>query len=159
MFTAGDYVVCPGHGVGQVLEKKDSSDGSTMAFYSIKILSNGMKVMIPTTSKDGMRKLCGSTEITEVFSLLNDHSVDVDNSTWNRRCREYMNKIKTGSLLEIADVLRSLFLLKETKNLSFGEKKMLDQCKDLLVEEISLSTGRPRGNISGEIEACFSEAN
>ena len=82
--------------------------------------------------------------------------MEVDNSTWNRRYREYMEKIKTGSLIEIADVLRSLFLLKLKKNLSFGEKKMLDQCKCLLVQEIALSQGDEESRILNKIEAIFS---
>ena len=89
--------------------------------------------------------------------LLNNHDVEVDNSTWNRRYRDYMLKLKTGSLLEIADVLRALFLLKEKKNLSFGEKKMLEQCRDLLVEEISLANGNDRGDVTGKIESYFAQ--
>ena len=100
-----------------------------------------MTVMVPTDSENGARGLVDDGEITEVYQLLKDHEVEVDNSTWNRRYRDYMGKIKTGSLLEIADVLRSLFLLKVKKNLSFGEKKMLEQCRTLLAQEISISNG------------------
>ena len=97
--------------------------GNQSSFYVLKIIANGMTVMVPTDSEDGIRTLVGETEIDQVYELLNDHEVKVDNSTWNRRYREYMHKIKTGSLLEIADVLRSLFLLKNLKSLSFGEKR------------------------------------
>lgn len=156
MFNVGDYVVCPGHGVGQVVEIEEKElGGCTASFYKIKITSNGMLVHIPTTSKDGVRGLVTNDDITSVFGLLANHDVTVDNSTWNRRHREYLAKIKTGSLLEIADVLRSLFLLKHQKNLSFGEKKMLEQCKHLLVEEISLAGGQAEDEVSTEIESCF----
>lgn len=155
-FQIGDYVVCPGHGVGQILAIDDKElGGDTKRFYSIKITSNGMKVMIPADSKDGVRNLVGQNQVSEVFNLLQDHDVIVDNSTWNRRHREYLHKIKTGSLLEIADVLRSLFLLRHTKQLSFGERKMLEQCKNLLVEEIALSQGTPAESVSSDIESCF----
>ncbi len=156
MFKIGDYAVCPGHGVGQLvdIEERDLG-GESKSFYILKVIANGMTVMVPTDSQDGIRGLVGEKEITEVYELLNEHDVKIDNSTWNRRYREYMGKIKTGSLLEIADVLRALFLLKETKNLSFGEKKMLDQCKDLLAEEISLSKGGDAGEIKGTIDNCF----
>ena len=156
MFNLGDHVVCPGHGVGQIcsVETKDSN-GTPASFYIIKVISNGMKVMIPVDSKDGVRALIPSTETEGVFELLKDQNVKVDMSTWNRRHREYSLKVKTGSLLEIADVLRQLLLLKTTKKLSFGERKMLDQCKDLIVKEISLSTGTSEGDVSNKIDSLY----
>ena len=156
MFKSGEYVVCPGHGVGQVIdiEEKDLG-GDTVSFFRVRIIANGMTVMIPTTSETGIRALVEEGEINDVFELLKNHDVKVDNSTWNRRYREYMLKVKTGSLLEIADVLRSLFLLSDSKTLSFGEKKMLDQCKELLVKEIALSSGGEEEKIEDSIQACF----
>ncbi len=137
MFEIGDYAVCPGHGVGQIVDMEVKEIGEeTLSFYMVKIIANGMTVMVPTNSKDGIRKLVSSDEINSVYQLLNDHDVKVDNSTWNRRYRDYMEKVKTGSLVEIADVLRSLYLLKNQKNLSFGEKKMLEQCRDLIVHRM-----------------------
>ncbi|MBD63971.1 MAG: CarD family transcriptional regulator [Halobacteriovoraceae bacterium] len=156
MYEIGTYVVCPGHGVGQVLnlEEKDLG-GEKKAFYIIKIISNGMTIMVPSDKKDGIRELVTDQEINEVFELLNTHDVKVDNSTWNRRHRDYLAKVKTGSLVEIADVLRSLFLLKNMKKLSFGERKMMDQCKDLIIKEIAISTGEAEGSIGTKIESCF----
>jgi len=156
MFNLGDHVVCPGHGVGQILsvETKDMGE-AVKSFYIIKVVTNGMKVMIPTDSKEGVRSLVSVNEIDNVFSLLGDHNVKVDNSTWNRRHREYSLKVKTGSLIEIADVLRQLLLLKMSKKLSFGEKKMLEQCKDLLVKEIALSSGTPEPEISNKIDSLY----
>lgn len=156
MFNIGDYAVCPGHGVGQIIEIESRELGEeTKSFYVVKVISNGMNVMVPTDSEDGIRRLVKNNDIEEVYKLLNDHDVKIDNSTWNRRYRDYMTKIKTGSLLEIADVLRSLFLLKSKKNLSFGEKKMLEQCKNLLIEEISLSDGMNKNEIESRIDSFF----
>ena len=112
-------------------------------------------IMEPTDKKEGIRELVSQHEINDMFNLLNNHDVKVDNSTWNRRHRDYLAKVKTGSILEIADVLRSLFLLKNVKKLSFGERKMMDQCKDLIIREIAISTGQADGDISGKIESCF----
>lgn len=158
MFKIGDYAVCPGHGVGQIcdIEERDLG-GQKKAFYIVKILSNGMIVMVPTDSINGIRTLVDENEVTKVYSVLNNHDVLLDNSTWNRRHREYSAKIKTGSLIEIAEVLRALFLLKtkSKKNLSFGEKKMLDQCKDLLATEISLSGGLSATEVKSKIDSCF----
>ncbi|OUR99943.1 CarD family transcriptional regulator [Halobacteriovorax marinus] len=156
MFKIGDYAVCPGHGVGQVCDVEEREVGEEkLFFYIIKIIANGMTVMVPTNSENGIRGLVGSDEISKVYTLLQNHEVEVDNSTWNRRYRDYMTKIKTGSLLEIADVLRALFLLKAKKNLSFGEKKMLDQCRDLLVQEIALSNGDDKKEIKTSINDYF----
>ena len=156
MFNIGDYAVCPGHGVGQIFDVEEREvGGSNSSFYILKIIANGMTVMVPTDSEDGIRTLVGETEIDQVYELLNDHEVKIDNSTWNRRYREYMHKIKTGSLLEIADVLRSLFLLKNLKSLSFGEKKMLENCKSLIAQEISLANGENTKDVRSKIDAQF----
>lgn len=158
MYKIGEYAVCPGHGVGKIMDIEQRVIGAeNKYFYIIKIIANGMTVMVPTSSENGIRGLVGEKEISEVYELLKFHDVKVDNSTWNRRYRDYMAKIKTGSLLEIADVLRSLFLLKEQKNLSFGEKKMLDQCKELLAQEISLSKGQEKKEVASSIDSCFTE--
>jgi len=156
MFNLGDHVVCPGHGVGQVCNMDTKElNGEMKSFYIVKVVSNGMKVMIPVDSKEGLRALIPSHEIDGVFELLKDQAVKVDMSTWNRRHREYTLKVKTGSLLEIADVLRQLLLLKMIKKLSFGERKMLDQCKELIVREISLSSGAPEGEVSEKIDSIY----
>lgn len=156
MFNLGDHVVCPGHGVGQILSVETKElNGEPKSFYIIKVVSNGMKVMIPVDSKEGLRALIPTSDIESVFELLKDQDVKVDMSTWNRRHREYTLKVKTGSLLEIADVLRQLLLLKMTKKLSFGERKMLDQCKDLIVKEISLSSGAAEGDVSNKIDSLY----
>ena len=156
MFDIGNYVVCPGHGVGQIanFETKEVG-GDVLSFYIIKIISNGMTVMVPSNNKDGLRELITDKDVTDVFELLNEHDVKIDNSTWNRRHREYLAKVKTGSLLEIADVLRSLFLLKVSKKLSFGERKMMDQCKELIVKEIAISTGAIEKEVETRINSCF----
>lgn len=156
MFNIGSYAVCPGHGVGQICDIEERDLGNDVkTFYIIKLISNGMTVMVPTDSESGIRKLVEQEEIDIVYELLGDHEIDIDNSTWNRRYRDYMTKIKTGSIIEIAEVLRSLFLLKGKKNLSFGEKKMLDQCKDLISQEISLSNGDEKSLITNKIDSCF----
>jgi CarD family transcriptional regulator len=156
MFNVGDYAVCPGHGVGQVVDVEERDLGGAVTnFYIVKIIANGMKVMVPTTSENGIRKLVEEEDVSGVFDVLKDHDVEVDNSTWNRRYRDYMIKVKTGSLVEIAEVLRALFLLKQKKNLSFGEKKMLDQCRDLIAQEVSISGGKEANLIKNDIDGCF----
>jgi CarD family transcriptional regulator len=156
MFSIGEYAVCPGHGVGQVCDVEEREVGSEKkTFYIIRILANGMTVMVPTDSETGIRELVGNEDVEIVYKLLTDHDVKVDNSTWNRRYREYSAKIKTGSVVEIAEVLRQLFLLKDKKALSFGEKKMLDQCRELLAQEFSLTINLDKKSINEKINSYF----
>ena len=156
MFSIGDYAVCPGHGVGQIcdIEEREMGD-QTKTFFIIKILANGMTVMVPTDSETGIRVLVGEPDVNQVYTILEDHDIKVDNSTWNRRYREYSAKIKTGSVVEIAEVLRQLFLLKEKKSLSFGEKKMLDQCRELLAQEFSLTNQIDKNSVNDKINSYF----
>ncbi len=156
MFNIGDYAVCPGHGVVQLVDVEERDlGGEGKSFYIFKVLANGMTVMVPVSTTNGVRKLVSSEEIEGVYGLLQDHDIKIDTSTWNRRYREYMGKIKTGSLLEIADVMRALFLLKVKKSLSFGEKKMLDQCKELIAQEIAISQGDEKKSVESKLESYF----
>lgn len=88
----------------------------------------------------GLRPIISQDEADKVVGILKEREVKIDNQTWNRRYREYMEKIKTGSVYEIAEVLRDLFVLKVDKELSFGERKMLDTARTLLFKELSLAT-------------------
>ncbi len=156
MFSIGDYAVCPGHGVGQICDIEEREMGDQIkTFFIIKILANGMTVMVPTDSETGIRVLVGEPDVNQVYTILEDHDIKVDNSTWNRRYREYSAKIKTGSVVEIAEVLRQLFLLKEKKSLSFGEKKMLDQCRELLAQEFSLTNQIDKNSVNEKINSYF----
>ena len=157
MLKIGDYAVCPGHGVGRIRDiKKRVCDGTEKPFYIVEVVSNGMTMMVPTDSEGGIRPLVNDRQVQEVYDLLKNHDVEITPSTWNRRYREYMAKIKTGTLKEIAEVMRELFLLKaRKKGLSFGEKKMLEQCKNLVAEEISLLGGTEQKSIEEDIESCF----
>jgi CarD family transcriptional regulator len=156
MFSIGEYAVCPGHGVGQILDIEERELGAEKKkFYIIKIHANGMTVMVPVDSETGIRALVTDSEVQQVFTILNDHDVKVDSSTWNRRYREFSNKIKTGSVVEIAEVLRQLFLLKNKKALSFGEKKMLDQCRELLAQEFSLTNNVDKNSVNDKINSYF----
>jgi CarD family transcriptional regulator len=157
-FKVGDKAVYPAHGVAEVIaiERKEIS-GHEMTFYVLKILDNGMKVMIPTSNVKavGMREIISPDEADEVFKILRKKEKVVESTTWNRRYREYMEKIKTGSVFEVAKVLRDLYLLKGDKDLSFGERKMLDTARSLLVKEISIAKGMSEEEVETEFRAIF----
>ncbi len=141
-FKVGDHAVYPGHGVGRIdkIEVKEILN-SKHEFYSVVILETGMKVMIPAANikSVGLRPLISKEEAINVVNILKNKNVKVDTQTWNRRYREYMDKIKTGSVIEIAGVLRDLYVLKVDKDLSAGEKKMLETAKALLLKELNLA--------------------
>lgn len=144
-FKVGDNAVYPGHGVGQVVavESKEIM-GSKCDFYIVQIRETGMKVMVPknNVSSVGLRPIISKDEATKVIEILKMTDVKIDNQTWNRRYREYMEKIKTGSVYEIAEVLRDLFLLKVDKELSYGERNMLDTARKLLMKELTLAVDK-----------------
>jgi CarD family transcriptional regulator len=141
MFKTGDLAVYPAHGVGRIesIESK-SIGGKKQDFYIMRILENDMKIMIPINNAEavGLRQLIGSDDVPRVYEILKTREVSVNGGTWNRRYREYMEKIKTGSIYELAEVLRDLTVLKGDKELSFGERKMLDTARTLLLKELSI---------------------
>jgi CarD family transcriptional regulator len=113
--------------------------------------------MIPTSNVKavGMREIISSAEAEEVFKILRKKEKVVESTTWNRRYREYMEKIKTGSVFEVAKVLRDLYLLKGDKDLSFGERKMLDTARSLLVKEISIAKQMSEEEVETEFRTIF----
>jgi CarD family transcriptional regulator len=131
--------------------------GCNQKFYIMKILGNGMKIMIPTDSAAsvGLREVIPAAEIPRVYAILRNKNVTIDKQTWNKRYREYLEKIKTGSVFEIASVLRDLFILKIDKNLSFGERKMMDTAKNLLVKEISVASKSEETKIEQDLQTIF----
>ncbi|MBW1667394.1 MAG: CarD family transcriptional regulator [Deltaproteobacteria bacterium] len=159
MFKIGDLAVYPAHGVGVIerIETKEIS-GSSQDFYVMRILENDMIIMIPTQNVDsvGLREIIEQSEVPKLYSVLKKRDIVVDNQTWNRRYREYMEKIKTGSVFEVAEVYRDLLMLKLEKDLSFGERKMLDTARNLLVKEISLAKNVEEEQIREDLDRIFS---
>jgi CarD family transcriptional regulator len=139
MFKIGDLAVYPAQGVGviEAIENREVG-GNKQLFYILKIMGNGMKIMIPM-----------------VYAILRNKDVTIDKQTWNKRYREYLEKIKTGSVFEIARVLRDLFILKSDKNLSFGERKMMDTAKNLLIKEISVASNAEETKIEEDLRMIF----
>jgi CarD family transcriptional regulator len=158
MFKEGDLAVYPAHGVGRIeaVETKEMNQ-KKRDFYMMRILENGMLIMIPTENEKavGLRCLIDNQEVSKVYEVLRSRVINVDNQTWNRRYREYMEKIKTGSVFEVAAVLRDLCLLKTDKTLSFGERKMLDTARSLLVKELALAAEMAEEKIEQDLRGIF----
>ncbi len=159
MFAEGDLAVYPAHGVGVIKKiETQSVAGTKQTFYVLEILENRMRIMIPTASSRsvGLRAIVGRGQVDAVIQILEDRTVEIETQTWNRRYRDYMDKIKTGSVYEVAAVLRDLFLLSVDKDLSYGERKMLDTAKNLLVKELSLAQDIEEAKVTKHIDAIFS---
>ncbi len=159
MFQVGDLAVFFFFFVG-VIEKIESQEisGWRQDFYVMRILDNNMIIMIPTTNVDhvGLRDIIAKTELPKLFSILKKRDVILDSQTWNRRYRDYMEKIKTGSVFEVAEVYRDLLILRYDKELSFGERKMLDTARTLLVKEISLAKEITESQVESDLDLIFS---
>lgn len=157
-FRIGDKAVYPGHGVGEVtgIEHCEIS-GQKQTFYILRILDNGMKVMIPTNNvrQVGLREVINKEKVDKVFRILREKGLSVDTTTWNRRYREYMEKIRTGSVFEVAEVLRDLYLLKNDKDLSFCELKLLDTARGLLIKELAVAKNCEEEDVEKEFKKIF----
>lgn len=157
-FKIGDKAVYPAHGVGEVTAIEDREiSGQHQTFYILRILENGMKIMIPTQNvrQVGLREVISKDKVAKVFRILKETDLSVETTTWNRRYREYMEKIKTGSIFEVAEVLRDLYLLKVDKDLSFCELKLLDTARSLLIKELAVAKNCDEEDIEDEFRHIF----
>jgi len=157
-FKVGDKAVYPGQGVAEIrgIEHKEIA-GQRQAFYVLQVLENNMKILIPINKVGfvGLREVINAEEVAEVYSILKTKATGADSTTWNRRYREYLEKIKTGSVFEIAAVLRDLYLLKYDKDLSFGERKMLDTARSLVVRELAIARSVTEDDIKNDLKRIF----
>jgi CarD family transcriptional regulator len=146
-FQIGDKVIYPNHGLGIVerIEEKTIL-GTTCGFYHLRIAANDTTVLVPLANVDGvgLRRAIDDGEVERLFKLLGDGKIDAQQN-WKGRFKDNSEKMRTGSIYDVADVLKSLTLLSKSKNLSFREKRMLDRARFLVVSEISeaLQEGQP----------------
>src|SRR3989304_7940015 len=143
MYSTGTKVVYPTHGVGliEAIEKKEAA-GGLQSFYVVRIIGNGMTILVPTqnATRVGLREVIKPSEIPKILAILKKNNLEIS-SNWNRRFKDNLERIRTGSLFEVALVLRQLVVLQKERSLSFGEKKMLENVSHLLVSEISHAAG------------------
>lgn len=140
MFNVGDKIVYPMHGAGTIdsIEEKDIL-GEKQSYYILK-MPGEVKVMIPTTKAEevGVRSIIDKNEAETVFGILEQDETIMDKN-WNKRYRDNMDKMKSGDIFEVADVVRNLSFKQKEKGLSTGEKKMLNNAKQILVSELVLA--------------------
>jgi len=157
MFNIGDRVVYPMHGAGVIegIEEKDLG-GNTEEYYIIKLTMGEMKVMIPVSNVDlvGIREVISKDEVDKVFEVLKGENTKMS-SNWNRRYRANMEKIKSGSIFEVAEVVRNLSLRDREKGLSTGERKMLENARQILLSELVLAQNLAEDQAEALLEECF----
>jgi CarD family transcriptional regulator len=160
-FQIGDKVIYPNHGLG-VVEKVEEKTilGTTTGFFHLRIISNETTVLVPVANVDnvGLRRAITDDEVERLFGLLGDGKID-NHQNWKGRFKDNSDKMRTGSIYDMADVLKSLTFLAKSKSLSFREKRMLDRAKSLIVSEISevmqLTPAHVEDRVNQALEKCF----
>jgi CarD family transcriptional regulator len=162
LFKVGDKAVYPSQGIVEVvgLEKREIHN-KIQHFYVLCLAESGLRILVPVNKAEqvGLRPVSGKDEVAEVLAILRDKDVPLDRHTWNRRYRGFMDKIKSGSIFEVAEVLRDLHRLKRTKPLSFGERRMMDTAKELIVQELSVAQLTAHENVESTLALALAEGS
>lgn len=157
MFNVGDKIVYPMHGAG-VIESIEEREilGSSQRYYVVRMPVGDMKVMIPIehVGDIGIRRIISLQDVDKVLAILGDQGIQ-ETTSWNKRYRENMVKIKSGNIYEVADVVRSLMIRDKEKGLSTGERKMLNSARQILISELVLAKEANQLEIEGIINKCL----
>jgi CarD family transcriptional regulator len=160
-FQVGDKVIYPNHGLGivELIEEKTIL-GTTCGFFHLRIVANDTTVLVPVANVDGvgLRKAIDDAEVERLFTLIGDGKID-NHQNWKGRFKDNSDKMRTGSIYDMADVLKSLTFLSKSKSLSFREKRMLDRAKALIISEVSevmrLKALEVEEQVDRALEKCF----
>lgn len=156
-FEIGDKVIYPNHGLGIVECIEDKTIlGTTCGFYHLRIAANDTTVLVPLTNVDGvgLRRAIDNGEVDRLFKLLGDGKIDAQQN-WKGRFKDNSDKMRTGSIYDVADVLKSLTLLSKSKSLSFREKRMLDRARFLIITEVSEVVGDVATAVEGRLDQAL----
>jgi len=160
-FRLGDKVVYPNHGVG-VIEQISYGylNGKSERFYMLRIVSSGLKVMVPQANVDnvGLRPVIRTTQAGDVIAFL-EKGRSANHHDWKHRFKENSERMRTGSLMEVAAVLKGLVALSRSKPLSFREKKMLERAKYLLVSELATARNQTEQVIESSLVRALAKAH
>jgi CarD family transcriptional regulator len=164
MFKVGDVVVYPIHGVARVTDIRTERIGSSdqlcyILETEIKTVNDRPVIKLPVDKVESnrVRKIVEESEAAEVIRVLEQRGMKTDSLTWNKRHREYQEKMRSGSLFQAAEVFRDLSLLKESKDLSHGERRLFDQARNLLIKELSIAKKIEERDIELTISNIFHE--
>ena len=159
-YEIGDHVVYPHHGAGQVLKKEQKTIlGETREYLTIKILHNDMTVMVPSCNagKAGLRRVIDEETVKKVIGVLTDDCSEMPKN-WNRRFKHNRDKIKTGDIYELAEVVRNLAVREQEKGLSTGEKQMYTRAKKILASELRYALDKTEEQTEEHLDELLSRA-
>lgn len=165
-FNIGDVVVYPIHGVARITDIKEEKIGDSYQLCyiletEIKTANERPVIKLPVDKVESnrVRKIVDEAQVYEVIDILQNRSLKTDTQTWNRRHREYQDKMRSGSIFQAAEVYRDLSLLKGTKDLSHGERRLFDQAKNLLIKELSIAKKTDETEIERTLNKIFEQAS
>ncbi|MDI9613151.1 MAG: CarD family transcriptional regulator [Acidobacteriota bacterium] len=159
-FRIGEKVVYPNHGVGIIEEVSSRNvNGTAEQFYMLRIHANSSLVMVPTSNVKnvGLRRIIKKDDVDGLFKLLKEDFFEPE-ADWKGRYKEHSEKMRTGSIFQVAEVLKNLFYLSHRKSLSFREKKMLDRAKQLIISEVATVRSLDEKSVEEKIDRTLSEA-
>ncbi len=159
-FRIGDKVVYPNHGVGIIEEVTSRQvNGAPEEFYMLRIHSNASLVMVPTgnVKNVGLRRIIKRADVEGLFKLLEEDFYEPE-ADWKDRYKEHSEKMRTGSIFQVAEVLKNLYYLSFKKSLSFREKRMLDRAKQLIITEVATVRGLNEKNVEDQIDKALTGA-
>ncbi|MCJ7564531.1 MAG: hypothetical protein MUP52_08075 [Candidatus Aminicenantes bacterium] len=162
-FKIGERVIYPNQGLGVIEDiQQEAFNGESFKILHLRILANNTLVLVPSSSAEeiGIRKLISERAVKEIFDYMKTGEVEVS-MNWKGRYKEHVNLMKSGTILDMVAVLKSLYYLSLIKPLSFREKKMMEKAKELVVSEISEASSLPSTQIERKIihtlSACFKD--
>ena len=159
-FRIGQKVVYPNHGV-TLVEKIEAGhmDGVEQLYFHLRLLSNNSKVMVPKANLDlvGLRPLCHTRDVRALFDILEDGNIDTYKD-WKGRYKQNLDKMKSGKLHDIAEVLKTLNYISARKTLSFREKKMYERAKYLIVSEIAVINGLDEQEVERQVDRALAKS-
>lgn len=159
-YKVGDLVVYPAQGVTEItaVETREIS-GTQHVFYVLRVVGTEKRILVPIGKEDrvGLRPMMGPEEVDRVFEILGSRDISYEHETWNRRSRRYTDKIASGDPFQLAEVLRDFSVLKGRKVLSFGEKKMWEMARLLMLQELAIALGRTEEDTSRLVDGSFAD--
>jgi CarD family transcriptional regulator len=162
-FKIGDRVIYPNQGLGLIEDIQDEAyNGERFRILHLRIQANNTLVLVPSSSAEeiGIRKLISERAVKEIFDFMKNGEIEVT-MNWKGRYKEHVNLMRSGTILDMVAVLKSLYYLSLIKPLSFREKKMMEKAKELIVTEISVASSLPISQIERKIvstlSSCFKD--
>jgi len=156
-YELNERVIFRGQGVAEIINivERNTSSGDSLNFYVLKVLDKDVQFMVPTTNNTSFRRPIPETEVADIFNFLSDKNFEIKKSNWNKRLRDYTEKLKNGSIYDVAIILKELNFAKASKKLSFSEDKIYKQAKTLIIQELVVSDNSEKSIIEFKLEECL----